>query len=623
MLARCLATRPSMVPVAVGLTAAAATTTTTKATMRIPLLSKIQRHSLQVRGYASPLVDEDSSLSHELDIPKQVHQLVNPSNYSKINLARDISQSARLEKRDIGEKMEGAIRTEKDAVHRRLDDLLDRELMPKDNPAEADLVAFLEGYHSIGSTLGCIKVLRKMRECDITPTPPQYAMVLNLACGKYQVRTIYTVAEEMRLAGLEDTNENYESFFNSLLTCLGNCNQSEMAYAVYTEMRERGLTPRHQGSHSIIVSLAKIGEIDLALQILQESVGSSITFDWKTYMGILVNASFYMHHKAYKLAFDQLTTVFGVQLTKGDYDYGLSIASKAGDYKLATSILESLGRLGYPIREREYEALFDSLIVSKKWETAFKVVGNMRQTGYGKTSRTLRTLVRELTAKPAQTERLVAEAYEAMLETSSTVPAILDTSTLNALVLSLALSVRVEAAFTRMNEWFDKHSVKRNIETYEGLLTGCGKSKGNKTVAEKTLGMMLDVDKLEPTKEIYELMIRVSLKQFNYEDAFVYLESMKAQKMAPGWPTYASIVRRCANVRDPRAKVALDEMRELGYTVTSALENYVAFNYKSGKGAYGDNDDGSDMPEHSWSGKADKDKTATLKDILGADAFKL
>ncbi|KAJ2555901.1 hypothetical protein EV175_002162, partial [Coemansia sp. RSA 1933] len=583
----------------------------------------------QARGYASPFVHEEASLDDELDIPKQVQQIVNPSNYTRINLVRDVSQSARVEKQDIGQQMEGAIKTEKEAVQARLDALFKRKIMPIDKPAKADLVAVLEGYYNIGSTNGCIKVLQKTRECNMVPSRAQYAMVLKLAAGKYQVQSIYKVAEEMRLAGLEDTNENYESFFNALLVCLGSCNQIEMAYSVYMEMYGRGLVPRQQGAHTTIVGLARIGEIDVALRILRESISSSITFDWSTYIGILSNASFHMHYNGYKLAFEQLNTVFGVQLTKGDYDAGLSIASIVGDYKLATSILETLGRLGYPIRNQEYEALFDSLLVTNRWETAFKVVGNMRQTGYGKTPMTLRTLVWALAADPDETEKLVDEAYAAMLKTSAEMPEILDTITLNALVEALAQAGYIVKAFENMNTWFYQHSVKRNVETYVGILTSCSRSKGTKTIAENVLAMMLDVDKLEPTKDVYELMIRISLRQFNYEDAFVYLESMKAQRMVPKRATYLAIARRCANVRDPRAKVALEEMRQLGYAVPSTLERQASSANARNRDNGDDDDDGSYDAVQTRRNSQKMDTTSGsdqsvdgLTDILGSDAFK-
>ncbi|KAJ2861528.1 hypothetical protein GGI22_002435 [Coemansia erecta] len=576
------------------------------------------RYGWQTRGYALPLVGEGSSLDHELDIPKRVHQIVNPSKYSIINLARDVSQSARLENQDIGQKTEGAIKVEKELVKKKLDDLFNRELKPSNNPARSDLDAILEGYYIAGSTSGCLTVLRTMRECDITPSRSQYKMVLTLACSKKRVQIIYSVAEEMRLAGLEDTNENYESFFNILLLCLGKVRQDEMMYSVYLEMRERGLVPSYPGAHETIVGLAWVGEMDLALQVLQESIDNSIAFTWRTYMDILASASFYMHHKAYKLAYTQLLTVFGLHITKGEYDAGLSIASRVGDYKLATSILEALGRTKYPIRGREYEALFDSLLVCKQWGAAFRVLGNMRKAEYGKTAKTLRTLVRALTMEPEKTEKLVGKAYEELLKASRWMPELLDTITLNAFVGALAQSGYVEAAFMKLSEWFDTHSIKRSIETYVAILAGCVNNKGNSKVAEMALGMMLDVDKFEPTKDIYELMIRISLKKFNYEDAFVYLDSMKAQKMAPDWLTYASIVRRCANVRDPRAKVALEEMRSLGYVITASLEHHVA-----SRGTHANTNYDNRGPEHGRSHKEDNSsQMAALDDILGADVFR-
>ncbi|KAI7830064.1 hypothetical protein BX661DRAFT_181018 [Kickxella alabastrina] len=96
------------------------------------------------------------------------------------------------------------------------------------------------------------------------------------------------------------------------------------------------------------------------------------------------------------------------------------------------------------------------------------------------------------------------------------------------------------------------------------------------------MAQMLDAG-VQPTARVLETMVLVSLGQFNYEDAFVYLESMKAHSMVPAWRTYAAVVRRCARVRDPRAQTALREMQALGYPVTDALRSFVALHGRSAR----------------------------------------
>ncbi|KAJ2682539.1 hypothetical protein GGH99_004699 [Coemansia sp. RSA 1285] len=604
-----------------------------------PLLrpNQPQRYQ-QTRGYPVPIVHEDASLETEQDVPSRIKRLVWPSSYTHISMVREAAHAARTEKKGTGrETAETAQSESKRAVGSRLDEMFRQEMGGSGRPREADLLAFLDGYYAIGDTDGCIAVLFRMRECGVTPTRPQYAMVLKLAARAHDPSKIYLVGEEMGLAGLEDTNENYDTYYNALVECLANNRSVELAYSVYLEMRERGMVPKQYPVHYVVARLAEIGELDLALQVVDESARDSTTLMWFTHMLLLSHASFYMHYGAYRAAFEQLHSVFGMQITKGNYDAGLSIASMAGDYRLVTTILSTLGRLGFPVREREYEALFDSLLVRGNWETAFKVLGNMRKTGYGRTPRTLRTLTRAL-AKDHKggkdRQRLIGQVYDVLVETSAAMPEVLDTTTLNALVAASALAQDYRAVTEQLETWFERHSVRRNIDTYTGVLGAFIQGEDNKAAAVRVLAMMLDVDGIGPTKEIYELMIHLSLRSFNYEDAFVYLESMRAQKLVPGWRAYAAIVKRCAHVRDPRAAVALDEMRRLGYAVTPSLEALSSFGDYGGKaagaGADADADaDGGrlfrlDPPEKN----KDKDKdeagldSLLMKDILRADAFK-
>ncbi len=66
-------------------------------------------------------------------------------------------------------------------------------------------------------------------------------------------------------------------------------------------------------------------------------------------------------------------------------------------------------------------------------------------------------------------------------------------------------------------------------------------------------------------------MIYLCLTQETYEDAFFYLEEMKAAGHVPPIRTYAKIIRRCIGANDPRYKMALEEMGEIGYSAPKSL----------------------------------------------------
>ncbi|KAI9501327.1 hypothetical protein GGI25_004109 [Coemansia spiralis] len=597
------------------------------ATLRRTSLPVVQHNSQQVRRYAAPLTDYHDEGQGGLTIPEQIQQIVNPSNSERIRLALDVTQSAYVQKKkDLGYELDNAVKARENETHDKLDGLYDKVRKKDVALTGADYEAFIDGYHFVQSVEGCLRALRDMNKHGFPPSISQYTMVLKLAANKHRVTTIYLIAQEMQLAGIEDTKENYAPFFSSLLLCLGKTGQIENSYAVYLEMIERGIVPGSEEIHYVITGLATIGEIDLALQILRESLGRSVAFNQKTYMHTLANAGFYMHHEAYKLCYDQLTTVFGAQITAGDCEAGLSIAARNGDSTLAADILQRLDTAGYPLQEFHFEALFDALLFCKKWDLAFKVLDNMRQAGYGKSSKSLRTLTRALTTTRDEAEELAEEVFTRLVNSQKTMPDVVDTNVLNAMVSGLASSKCVEAAASCVVSWFNRLGISRDADSYVGVLKACAES-GNKTIAERMLTMLLDTDGLEPTKEVYELMIHTVLNQINYEDAFVYLDTMKAQDMVPEWSTYAHIVRRCAKVRDPRAQTALGEMRSLGYVVTPALESYASTYGRNPRYAEAVSEFERFGTAAGSEGSAKKDSKdsgrITLEDILGADAFKI
>ncbi|KAI8320164.1 hypothetical protein GQ54DRAFT_240859, partial [Martensiomyces pterosporus] len=356
--------------------------------------------------------------------------------------------------------------------------------------------------------------------------------------------------------------------------------QTEHAYSVYLEMRHRGMTPQRNGYHELVLRLGETGEVGLALDAMQEALDNAMSFEQSTYLGLLRSSGSFMHYDAYRFCYTQLTTVFGSQLTEGDYEAGLAIAARQGDVKLAKDILRRLEMANYYLEEYHFEPLFESLVASKQWAAAFRVLHMMREANFGTTPATLRNLTRALTVDKEQAEELIEGVFALLAENRASIPQAVNTTTINALVAALAHSGCVEAAADRLDRWFSRLDLKRDINTYVRVLEGCDKTK-NLMAAEAAMTKLLDEDKLQPTKAVYELLIHISLNQFNYEDAFVYLESMKAHSMLPEWKTYSSIVRRCARVRDPRAKIALEEMRSLGYVVTPLLQSFVTTGGKS------------------------------------------
>ncbi|KAJ1753082.1 hypothetical protein LPJ79_000722 [Coemansia sp. RSA 1821] len=501
--------------------------------------------------------------SQAVPVHKQVREIVHPSEHTRIRNTRLLAQQAL--------SAPAAGRPQKHETLERLEELYSKCVVDaKGALGREDYAAFLEGFSQLQDTAGCLRVLRDMRLGGEPPVATQYAMVLKMSSDSLNTRALFAVNEEMQAARVAHD----ASFFNSLLRCLGRTGQIEFGYAVYQEMLARNVPPAATSYAPLIAGLAQYDEVPVALQVMREALGRGVAFGQETYLALLHAAGTRMHHEAYRFCYTQLTAVFESQIPEGDFLQGLGIAARTGDTALAADIVKQLQRLEYPLEEIHFEPLLDALIHRAQWQSAFNALGMMRRSGYGTTPATLRTLTRKLTVASAEAERLADSVYETLCASCSGLPEIADAVTLNAMLQGLALSGCVEAAMARLTTWYDRLEIQRTVDSYAAVLVACVPRR-NKTVAEVLLSQMLDKDRLQPNKRVYEAMIHVSLLQPNYEDAFVYLEAMKTQGIVPDWRTFASIARRCAKVHDGRASKVLDEMRKLKMAVTPALLSYV------------------------------------------------
>jgi pentatricopeptide repeat protein len=115
-------------------------------------------------------------------------------------------------------------------------------------------------------------------------------------------------------------------------------------------------------------------------------------------------------------------------------------------------------------------------------------------------------------------------------------------------------------------------NVKPTVETYNLLIANCV------TASHRELGDRLLVEMagagVKPDMQTYENLICLCLTQSTYEDAFFYLEEMKAN-YRPSIHVYETLVRTCFEAGDVRYKLALEEMRECGYVPSQDLQRLV------------------------------------------------
>lgn len=113
-----------------------------------------------------------------------------------------------------------------------------------------------------------------------------------------------------------------------------------------------------------------------------------------------------------------------------------------------------------------------------------------------------------------------------------------------------------------------------DLPIFNLLLLGCAQ------VADRQMGDTLlanmKTTKIRPSQETYENLINLCLTQPVYEDAFYYLEEMKAAGLKPSASVYVALVDKCFGCSDTRYQIALEEMEEWGYTVPPTLGRRIA-----------------------------------------------
>ena len=115
-----------------------------------------------------------------------------------------------------------------------------------------------------------------------------------------------------------------------------------------------------------------------------------------------------------------------------------------------------------------------------------------------------------------------------------------------------------------------------DVQTFNLLLRGCvaaeHRSLGDTILSEITRA------NLSPDATTYGHMIDLCLIPTDYEDAFFYLEQMKAQGFKPSLETYRGLLEKCTRSNDGRWRVVLEEMESVGYptdTITRRIINHV------------------------------------------------
>lgn len=141
-------------------------------------------------------------------------------------------------------------------------------------------------------------------------------------------------------------------------------------------------------------------------------------------------------------------------------------------------------------------------------------------------------------------------------------------------VISAAISQNNFSKAIAFYEALPGFNLSPDLSIFNLLLQGCVQ------IADRQLGdtilTNMKANKIKPNQDTYGNFINLCLTQSSYEDAFFYLEEMKAAGFKPSASVYIALVDKCFESNDLRYQIALEEMEECGYTVPQRYQKNTA-----------------------------------------------
>lgn len=235
----------------------------------------------------------------------------------------------------------------------------------------------------------------------------------------------------------------------------------------------------------------------------------------------------------------------------------LAVAGRWGRTGLASQALDLLPSLNVEAQEHHMAPLLEAFCNEGRVPDALKVVSSLRASGINPTLSTVRPIIRVL----SKNTEIVDQAFYA-LEDMHKEGEVVDVAALNAVIAASARLGDLQRARATQLAAADL-DVTPTIDTFNLVLEACSSGR-HRHLADTLLKEIAEAG-LQPNEVTYEAMVGVCLSEVEYEDAFHYLERMKAEGFKPSKQIYLRIGFKCARNNDSRWKLVAEEMAQVGY----------------------------------------------------------
>ena len=234
----------------------------------------------------------------------------------------------------------------------------------------------------------------------------------------------------------------------------------------------------------------------------------------------------------------------------------LDVAGRWGKPELGHKALKILAERSIPVSIYHLTAILEAYVNDGQVPNALRIVNQMRSLGMTPTMTTV-----ELITSVLRSADIIDQAFygiEDMRKNGEDV----DVVALNAVIRA---SVRIgDLRRVRATQVAAADlGIQPNVDTFNLVIEGCI-ATGHRALGDTIWTDMASAN-ITPNEKSYHNMILLCLLPQTYEDAFFYLEKMKAQELKPSARIYNAIMRKCLLASDERWKLVEEEMRLLGY----------------------------------------------------------
>ncbi|OTB06729.1 hypothetical protein M426DRAFT_318789 [Hypoxylon sp. CI-4A] len=438
----------------------------------------------------------------------------------------------------------------------------DRKERPNAMLYEFLIRANVDKNHGSAEVAG--RLLKEMEKLQIPTTPQIYQALLEVAAVHPDYVLRNKVLFEMKNRWYSPTTDDSISIILGLLRD----NQYELALERLEELNNVNNIVPHWLYDIFLYIFGDLGFYEETLSILKHRLKvADLTKDpislnvWQFLLDSFSRDAFY---DGIKYVWDRSVSHGYLNPPDGVVSNVLNTASNHGDATLAIRAIQILSNRGKKLELHHYEALLDIHVQQKDLRKAFTVLCITGKADLRPDLSSTRSIFQVLRISPADTDQALEILHD--LRVHYQVP----TAAFNVVLEATGMHRGFKTALDLYRGVRQICEAGPDLETYHILLRHCTMRKSMNFLVAEIEGFAI-----EPTRTTYNHLVRVACLQDSYEQAFRFLEKMRASKNVAGlsndwWmdkDAALALIGRCVQAEDIRAQELMEECRRRGMSV--------------------------------------------------------